>query len=213
MTYSELKSLIQNYLENTETTFVSDLPQIIKQAEERILKSVKLPNFRKNVTGSLTASNEYLSTPSDFLDNFSLAVHVGSSQYFLYFRDVNFIREAYPDSTATGQPKHYAIFDDTTFIVAPTPSQAYTVELHYFYRPASITAGAESGTTWLSTNAKNALLYGTLLESYVYMKGEPDLMVQYEKRYLEAISKLKNLGEGDNTVDIYRDDAVRVERM
>ena len=118
MTYSELKSLIQNYLENTETSFVSDLPQIIKQAEERILKSVKLPNFRKNVTGTLTASNEYLSTPSDFLDNFSLAVHVGSSQFFLYFRDVNFIREAYPDSTVTGQPKHYETFDDTTFILS-----------------------------------------------------------------------------------------------
>jgi len=212
MTYSELKSLIQNYLENTETTFVSDLPQIIKQAEERILKSVKLPNFRKNVTGSLTASNEYLSTPSDFLDNFSLAVHVGSSQYFLYFRDVNFIREAYPDSTATGQPKHYATFDDTTFIVAPTPSQAYTVELHYFYRPASITAGAESGTTWLSTNASNALLYGSLIEGYAYMKGDADMMQEYEKRYFQAISRLKNLGEADNTIDTRNEGMLRQQR-
>ena len=212
MTYSELKSLIQNYLENTETSFVSDLPQIIKQAEERILKSVKLPNFRKNVTGTLTASNEYLSTPSDFLDNFSLAVHVGSSQYFLYFRDVNFIREAYPDSTVTGQPKHYATFDDTTFILGPTPNQSYTVELHYFYRPASITAGADSGTTWLSTNASNALLYGSLLEGYAYMKGDADLMQQYEKRYFQAISRLKNLGEADNTIDTRNEGMLRQQR-
>jgi len=213
MTYSELKSLIQDYLQNTEATFVADLPTIIKQAETRILKTVKLPVFRKNVTGNLTSGNQYLSTPTDFLDNFSLSITNSSSQEFLLFKDVNFIREAYPNASTTGTPKHYALFDDTTFIVGPTPSSDFVVELHYFYRPNSITAGADSGTTWLATNAINTLLYGTLLESYVYMKGEPDLMVQYEKRYLEAISKLKNLGEGDNTVDIYRDDAVRVERM
>tara|TARA_R100000479_G_scaffold167022_1_gene107175 strand:+ start:345 stop:986 length:642 start_codon:yes stop_codon:yes gene_type:complete len=212
MTYSELKSLIQNYLQNTETTFVSDLPNLIKQAEERILKTVNLPVFKKNVSGTLTTGNQYLSTPSDFLDNFSLSYTDTSAQTFLLYKDVNFIREAYPNATTTGTPKHYALFDDTTFIVGPTPSSDFVVELHYFYRPASITAGADSETTWLSTNAINALLYGTLLESYVYMKGEPDLMAQYERRFLEALARLKNLGEGDNTVDTYRDDVVRVQR-
>jgi hypothetical protein len=212
MTYSELKSLIQNYLQNTETTFVSDLPNLIKQAEERILKTVNLPVFKKNVSGTLTTGNQYLSTPSDFLDNFSLSYTDTNAQTFLLYKDVNFIREAYPNATTTGTPKHYALFDDTTFIVGPTPSSDFVVELHYFYRPASITAGTDSGTTWLSTNAINALLYGTLLESYVYMKGEPDLMAQYERRFLEALARLKNLGEGDNTVDTYRDDVIRVQR-
>jgi len=212
MTYSELKSLIQNYLQNTETTFVSDLPNLIKQAEERILKTINLPVFKKNVSGTLTTENQYLSTPSDFLDNFSLSYTDTNAQTFLLYKDVNFIREAYPNATTAGTPKHYALFDDTTFIVGPTPSSDFVVELHYFYRPASITAGADSGTTWLSTNAINALLYGTLLESYVYMKGEPDLMAQYERRFLEALARLKNLGEGDNTVDTYRDDVVRVQR-
>ena len=212
MTYLELKSLIQDYLQNTETSFVSNINNIIKQAEERILKTVKLPVFRKNVEGSLASGNKYLATPTDFLDNFSLSITNSSEQSFLLFKDVNFIREAYPNASTTGIPKHYALFDDTTFIVGPTPNAAFTVELHYFYRPASLTAGADSGTTWLSTNARNALLYGSLIEGYMYMKGDADLMNQYEKRYLESISRLKVLGEGDNTVDIYRDDMLRVER-
>jgi hypothetical protein len=212
MTYAELKSLVQNYLQNTETTFVSDLPKLIEQAEERILKTVNLPVFRKNVSGTLSTGNQYLSTPSDFLDNFSLSFTSSSEQTFLMYKDVNFIREAYPNASTTGLPKHYALFDDTTFIVGPTPNDNFVVELHYFYRPASITAGEDSGTTWLSTNAMGALLYGTLLESYVYMKGEQDLMAQYERRFLESLARLKNLGEGDNTVDTYRDDVVRVQR-
>jgi hypothetical protein len=212
MTYSELKSLIQNYLQNTETTFVNDLPKIIEQAEERILKTVRLPVFRKNVTGQLATGNKYLATPSDFLDNFSLAVINGSNQEFLYYKDVNFIREAYPNASTTGTPKHYGLFDDTSFIVGPTPDSNYSVELHYFYRPASITAGADSGTTWLATNAVNALLYGSLLESYVYMKGEPDVMNMYEKRFLEALGRLKSLAEGENTVDNYTEGAVRINR-
>ena len=212
MTYSELKSLIQDYLQNTETSFVSNINNIIKQAEERILKTVKLPVFRKNVSGNLSSGSEYLATPTDFLDNFSLSITNSSEQSFLLFKDVNFIREAYPNASTTGIPKHYALFDDSTFIVGPTPNAAFTVELHYFYRPASITAGADSGTTWLSTNARNALLYASLIEGYMYMKGDMDLMNQYEKRYMESISRLKTLGEGDNTVDTYRDDVVRVQR-
>lgn len=212
MTYLELKNLIQNYLENTEETFVSDLPAIIKQAEERILKSVKLPNFRKNVQGSLTSGNEYLSTPSDFLDNFSLAIISGTTQNFLYFRDVNFIREAYPNTATVGQPKSYALFDNDTFIVGPTPDTGYTAELHYFYRPASITTGGDSGTTWLSVNATNALLYGSLVEGYIYMKGSQDLQAEYEKRYFQAVSRLKNLGEADNTIDTYSAGQLRQQR-
>jgi|TARA_A100001391_G_scaffold199326_1_gene182136 hypothetical protein len=212
MTYSELKSLIQDYLQNTETSFVSNINNVIKQAEERILKTVKLPVFRKNVSGNLSSGSEYLATPTDFLDNFSLSITNSSEQSFLLFKDVNFIREAYPNASTTGIPKHYALFDDSTFIVGPTPNAAFTVELHYFYRPASITAGADSGTTWLSTNARNALLYASLIEGYMYMKGDMDLMNQYEKRYMESISRLKTLGEGDNTVDTYRDDVVRVQR-
>jgi hypothetical protein len=212
MTYSELKSLIQDYLQNTETSFVSNINNVIKQAEERILKTVRLPNFRKNVEGTITSGNKYLATPTDFLDNFSLSITNSDEQSFLLFKDVNFIREAYPNASTTGIPKHYALFDDTTFIVGPTPNANFTAELHYFYKPDSITAGADSGTTWLSTNARNALLYGSLIEGYMYMKGDADLMNQYEKRYLESISRLKVLGEGYNTVDTYRDDAVRVER-
>ena len=210
MTYSELKSLIQDYLQNTEATFVADLPTIIKQAETRILKTVKLPVFRKNVTGNLTSGNQYLATPTDFLDNFSLSITNSSSQEFLLFKDVNFVREAYPNASTTGVPKHYALFDNTSFIVGPTPGSGYTVELHYFYQPDSLTAGSDSGTTWLSTNAEYALLYGCLVEAYTYMKGEPDLMATYEKRYDQALARLKTLGEGDNKVDSYRDDSQRI---
>jgi hypothetical protein len=212
MTYLELKNLVQNYLQNTETQFVSDLPKLIEQTEERILKNINLPVFRKNVSGTLTSGNQYLATPSDFLDNFSLTFTNSSEQTFLMYKDVNFIREAYPNSSITGLPKHYGLFDDTTFIVGPTPNADLAVELHYFYRPISITAGADSGTTWLSTNAKNALLYGTLLEGYIYMKGEVDMLTVYNQRYNDAIARLKNLGEGDNTVDTYRDDIVRTQR-
>ena len=212
MTYAELKSLIQNYLENTESTFVTDLPQIIQQAENRILRTVKLPVFRKNVSGTLTSGNEYLATPTDFLSNYSLSFTSSSKQTFLLFKDVNFIREAYPNSATTSAPKHYAIFDNSSFIVGPTPDSNYTVELHYFYSPDSITAGADSGTTWLSTNAKNTLLYGSILEGYTYMKGEPDLMALYEKRYEQALARLKELGEAENTRDQYRDDQYRIRR-
>ena len=212
MTYAELKSAIQNYLQNTETTFVSDLPTIIKQAEIRILKTVKLPVFRKNVEGSITSGNKYLNTPSDFLDNYSLSLTNSGSQEFLLSKDVNFIREGYPDASVTGVPKHYALFDNTTFILGPTPNATFVTELHYFYEPASITAGAEGGTTWLSTNAENALLYGSLLEGYTYMKGEPDIMQMYEKRYEQALVRLKLLGEAENTRDQYRDDTYRIQR-
>ena len=212
-TFTTLKSAIQDYTQNTESTFVSNLPTLIVQAENRIIKSLELPNFRKNVTGTLTASNPYLSAPSDYLYPFSLAVLDGSNNYeYLLNKDVSFIRQAYPSASTTGTPKFYAQFDDDTFIVAPTPSTNLTVELHYFYKPASITAGAESGTTWLSVNATNALLYGCLIEGYVYMKGAQDMLAEYEKRYFQAISRLKNLGEADNTIDTYAEGMLRQKR-
>ena len=210
MTYAELQTAIKDYLQNTETTFVSDLDTIIKQGEERILKIINLPVFRKNVTGVLTDGDTYLSTPSDFMDAFSLAIVSSSNPSYLLRTDVSFIREAYPNSSTKSTPKHYALFDDTAFIVGPTPDADYTAELHYFYRPNSITAGASDGTTWLSTNASNALLYACLLEGYVYMKGEPDLLQVYDGRYKEALARLKNLGEAENISDSYREGTFRV---
>ena len=147
-TYTTLKSAMQDYLQNTETTFVDSLPTIIVQAENRILKSVQLPDFRKNTTGTMTSDNAYLSTPTDFMAPYSLALDNSGYEY-LVFKDVNFIREAYPVSSTTGTPKYYGLFDEDTFILAPTPDSAYSFELHYKFRPASLTAGADSGTTWL----------------------------------------------------------------
>ena len=210
MTYAELQTAIKDYLQNTETTFVNDLDTIIKQGEERILKIINLPVFRKNVTGVLTDGDTYLSTPSDFMDAFSLAIVSSSNHSYLLRTDVSFIREAYPNSSTKSTPKHYALFDDTAFIVGPTPDADYTAELPYFYRPNSITAGASDGTTWLSTNASNALLYACLLEGYVYMKGEPDLLQVYDGRYKEALARLKNLGEAENISDSYREGTFRI---
>jgi hypothetical protein len=204
-TFTTLKSAIQDYTQNTESTFVADLGTIIKQAEDRIVKSVELPNFRKNVTGSLTSGNQYLSTPSDYLYPFSLAVLDSDSAYtYLLSTDVSFIREAYPSASSTGVPKHYAQFDDNTFIVGPTPNANLTAELHYYYIPQSITESSD-GTSWLGTNAPELLLYGSLLEAYTFMKGEPDIMVNYEKRFQEALQRLTLLSDGYNRKDAYRD--------
>jgi hypothetical protein len=204
-TYTTLKSAIQDYTQNTESTFVADLGTMIKQAEDRIVKSVELPNFRKNVTGSLTSGNQYLSTPSDYLYPFSLAVLDSDSAYtYLLSTDVSFIREAYPSASSTGVPKHYAQFDDNTFIVGPTPNANLTAELHYYYIPQSITESSD-GTSWLGTNAPELLLYGSLLEAYTFMKGEPDIMVNYEKRFQEALQRLTLLSDGYNRKDAYRD--------
>tara|TARA_R110000803_G_scaffold109940_3_gene178320 strand:+ start:419 stop:1063 length:645 start_codon:yes stop_codon:yes gene_type:complete len=204
-TFTTLKSAIQDYTQNTETSFVSNLPTFIVQAEDRIIKSVELPNFRKNVTGTFTASNQYLSTPSDYLYPYSLAVLDSDSNYnYLLNTDVSFIREAYPVVATTGLPKHYAQFDDTTFIVGPTPNSSFATELHYFYIPQSITESSD-GTTWLGTNAPEVLLYASLLEAYTFMKGEPDLMVNYEKRFQEALQRLTLESDGYNRKDAYRD--------
>ena len=206
-TFTTLKSAIQDYTQNSETTFDSYLDEFIVQAEERILKNVYLPFFRKNVTGTTTSGSAYLSTPSDFLAPFSLAVDNSGYEY-LQFKEVNFIREAYPVSSTTGIPKYYSLFDNDSFILGPTPNANLTTELHYQYRPTSITASGD-GTSWIGTNAADTLLYGSLVEAYTFMKGEPDIMKNYEIRFKEGMSRLKVLGEGRDTKDSYRTGTVR----
>jgi hypothetical protein len=204
-TYDQLKTAIQDYTQNTETSFVNNLPVFIRVAEERILKNVQLTLFRKNATANMTASNQYLAAPSDFLAPFSLSYTDGDgNKDFLEYKDVNFIQEFNPDASITGAPRYYAYFDVSSFLIGPTPDSSYAVELHYFYRPASLTSGSGSSTTWLSTNAEVALLYGCLIEAYTYMKGEVDIMQEYEKRFAEAIISLKNFGEAKEVTDAYR---------
>lgn len=209
-TFTTLKQAIQDYTQNSETTFVNNLSVIITQAEDRILKSVQLPDFRKNSTGTTTSGNAYLATPTDFLAPYSLAVD-NSGYEFLLFKDVNFIREAYPSSSTEGVPKYYGLFSDANFIIGPTPQSNYNVELHYFYKPESITVSSD-GTSWLGTNAESSLLYGCLVESYTFMKGNPELMQVYNTRYMEALENLKALGEGYSTTDSYRSGSVRAAR-
>ena len=212
MTYGELKQAIQDYTENDETTFVNNLPLFIRLAEERILKSVQLNLFQKNQFGTMTTGNQYLAAPSDFLAPFSLSIDVGGDAEFLLFKDLDFVQTYTPDPTTTGQPKYYAQFDVDNFILAPTPNANYTVDIHYLYRPTSITAGADSGTSWLSINAEISLLYASLIEAYTFMKGDPNLMQMYNQRYMEGIARLKNLGEAQETIDEYRYGSIRKPR-
>ena len=212
MTYGELKQAIQDYTENDETTFVNNLPLFIRLAEERILKSVQLNLFQKNQAGTMTTGNQYLAAPSDFLAPFSLSIDVSGDAEFLLFKDLDFVQTYTPDPTTTGQPRYYAQFDVDNFILAPTPDANYTVDIHYLYRPTSLTAGADSGTSWLSTNAEIALLYGSLVEAYTFMKGDPNLMQMYMQRYGEGVSRLKNLGEAQETIDEYRYGTLRTPR-
>ena len=200
-TYSGLKTAIQNYAENTETTFVATLDTFIKTAEERILKAVDLEYFRKNATASMTSGNQYLATPSDLLSVFSLSITSSSSKQFLLQKDVNFVQEFNPNSSTTGTPRYYARFDNSNFIIGPTPDASYVTEVHYYYRPTSLTAGSDSGTTWLSTNAPNSLLYGALIEAYTFMKGEQDVMAMYDKRIMESLSRLKDYASARENTD------------
>ena len=204
-TYDQLKTAIQDYTENDETSFVTNLPLFIRIAEERILKNVQLSLFRKNATASTTASNKFLACPSDFLAPFSLSLAgTDGDKFFIDFKDPSFIQTYTPDATTTGSPKYYAVFDVDNFILAPTPNTTFTAELHYFYRPASLTAGSGSGTTWLSENAEMSILYGALIEAYIYMKGKQDVMNMYNKRFQESLIGLKQLGEAKETTDEYR---------
>ena len=206
MNYTELKTNIEDICENSFTD--DQLAMFTQQAEQKIYNSVQIPALRKNVTGTLSTNNKYLSTPSDFLWSYSLAVVDGSGNYhFLLNKDVNFMREAYPNPTSTGLPKHYAYFDDNTFIVGPTPDAGYTSELHYGYYPQSIVT---AGTTWLGDEFDSALLNGALIEAIRFMKGEPDIVAMYEKMYLQSIALLKTLGDGKLREDAYRSGQFRV---
>jgi hypothetical protein len=203
-TKATLTTAIQDYTDNSESTFVSNIPNFIKASEEKILKSVDLDYFRKNVTSALTSSDAFLTVPTDYLASFSLQITTSGSESFLLQKDVNFLREYTPASTTTGLPKYYARFDEDNFILAPTPNSNYTVQLNYFYRPASLTAGSDSGTTWVSTNAPFALLYGSLVEAYTFMKGEPDVIQNYNGLFGQYLERVKDLGEARENTDGYR---------
>jgi hypothetical protein len=271
-TYTTLKSAIKDYTENQEVTFVKHLVDFITSAEERIFKSVDLEFFRKNVTGTTTASNQFLAVPDDYLASFSLSVENSGVKQFLLFKDVNFLQEYNPNA-ATGTPKYYGVYDYQNFLLSPTPDAAYSAELHYYYRPTSLTqsqvvltlssvsgtfvatetitggtsganttissvassttfnivlpstdftvgetvTGATSGatgtvvstssdstTTYLSVNAPNAMLYGSLVEAYTFMKGEPDVLKMYSERFVESLVRLKDLGESRENDDANR---------
>ena len=210
-TYSSLKTAIQDYLDSSETTFVNNLNNFITTTEERILKNVQLPVFRKNVTGTLSQTNTYLSTPDDYLSSFSLAVIDGSNNYsYLLLKQVSFIRDFTPQAATTGKPLYYAQFDEDSFIVAPTPDTDYSVELHYYYRPASLTTLADSGQSCLSENAPNAMLYGSLVEGAYFLKLDPQSISLYENKFQEALSTLKLLGEFKNVRDEARNDQIKL---
>ena len=216
MNYTDLVTAVSDYCENTFPT--ADMNTFIKQAEQRIYNTVQIANLRKNVTGSVTVGNKYVSCPDDFLSVYSIAIiNTDGSYEYLLNKDVNFIRQAYPQPTDTGLPKYYAIFGPTvnggvisnelSFIVGPTPNLAYGLELHYYYYPESIVT---AGTTWLGDNFDSALLYGTMCEAITYMKGEVDMVKLYNDRYVQAIALLKNLGDGKQRMDAYRDGQVRI---
>lgn len=206
MNYTELKTNIQDICEQTFTD--AQLAMFTEQAEQKIYATVELPALRKNQTGTMTSGNKYLTMPSGMLYVYSLAVITAGSYSYLLNKDVNFIREAYPDPSSTGVPKHYAIFDQNTFILGPTPNSSYSAEIHFGYYPESIVT---AGTTWLGNEFDSALLNGALVEAIRFQKGEPDLVASYEKLYVQAIALLKNLGDGKLRQDMYRDGQVRVK--
>ena len=216
MNYSALSDAIQAYTENTDATFVAEIPVFVQQAEQRIYNTIQFPSLRKNVTGATTDNNKYLACPSDFLSVYSLALvdALGNYEYLLN-KDVNFIRQAYPNPSDKALPKYYALFgsqsndaNELTFILGPTPDATYVAELHYFYYPESIVT---AGTTWLGDNFDSVLLYGSLVEAYTYMKGEQDMMALYNGKYQEALALAKRLGDGLERQDAYRSGQVRIQ--
>jgi hypothetical protein len=210
--YAELSQAIQDYTQNYETTFVDNIPLFVEQTETRVYNTVLIPALRKNVTGATVSGNKYLSCPSDFLSSFSMAAVNNGSYEYLLNKDVNFLRAAYPNPSDTGFPQYYALFGPTvtasvittelSFILAPTPDAIYDVELHYYYYPQSIVT---SGTSWLGDNYDPVLLYGSLVEAYIFMKGEQDMMTYYQTKYNEALQQLIRLGGALERGDAYRD--------
>lgn len=216
MNYSELVAAVEAYTQNYESDFVANIPVFVKQAEKRIYNSVQFPALRKNVTGTTTNGNMYMACPNDFLASFSFAViaPVTGEYTYLLNKDVNFMRQAYPSPTDTGTPRYYSIFgpqssnnDELTFILAPTPDAAYTMELHYYFYPPSIVT---AGTSWLGDNFDPVLLYATLVEAYTFMKGETDLIQLYDGKYKEALQLAINLGDGLERRDAYRNGQFRI---
>ena len=213
MNYTELKANIADICENTFTD--DEYAMFTKQTEQRVYNTVQIANLRKNVVGTITSGNKYLSCPDDFLSAYSIAVYSGAGPYsYLINKDVNFIREAYPTPTDSGTPKYYAIFGpqsanvtELSFILGPTPDATYSTELHYYYYPESIVT---AGTTWLGDNFDSVLLNGALVEAIRFMKGEPDLVKLYQEMYIQSVTLLKNLGDGKQRMDAYRDGQVRV---
>ena len=217
MNYTELQTAICDYTQNFEQDFVANIPVFVQQAEQRIFNTVQFPSIRKNVTGVTSTNNKYLSCPNDFLAVYSLAVIDITGNYeFLLNKDVNFIRQAYPNPTSTAIPKYYALFgpttsndptpvvtDELTFILGPTPDSVYNVELHYYYYPESISVAAD-GRTWLGDNFDSVLLYGSLVEAVTFMKGEADMVALYDGKYKEALGMAKRLGDGMERQDAYR---------
>jgi hypothetical protein len=214
MNYTELSNAIQAYTENTEADFIAEIPVFVQQAEQRIYNSVQFPSIRKNMTGVVSTTSTYLSAPDDYLASYSLAVIDADGNYeYLLNKDVNFIRQAYPSASDVGLPRYYALFgptvsgstitDELTFILGPKPDANYTVELHYYYYPESITVAAD-GRTWLGDNFDSVLLYGSLVEAYTYMKGEADMMALYNQKFMEALALAKRLGDGMERQDAYR---------
>jgi len=207
-TLATLKTAVQDYLQVSESTFTSQLDRFIQESEDRIFSLVQLPNQRKNVQGTLTSGNRFLATPTDFYAPMSLAIINSSTYDYLDYKHPSFIKEFSP-STTQGTPKYYSLFDETSFEVSPIPDSGYTVELHYLHKPASLTSGSDSGTTFLSTDYPDALLYGALVEGAVFLKEPLDVVAQFEGRFKEAIARMKNTSEGRGTRDEYRYDSVR----
>tara|TARA_R100001460_G_scaffold1683_1_gene6159 strand:- start:1 stop:651 length:651 start_codon:yes stop_codon:yes gene_type:complete len=204
-TYLQLKDAVKAYTEYEETSFVNNIPLFIRLSEERILKNVQLSLFRKNATAQTTSGIQYIKVPSDFLAPFSLSMTgTNGDKFFVDFKDPSYVQSYTPDPTTTGLPKYYCVFDVDNFLMGPTPNAAFTAELHYYYRPESLTAGADSATSWLSENAEMTLLYGALIEAYIYMKGEQDIMAYYDKRFQESLLPLKMMGENKEVTDEYR---------
>lgn len=208
-TLATLKSTVQDYLQVNETTFNNNLNTFIKESESRIFKMVQLPEQRKNVTGTVSQNNRFLATPSDFFAPFSVAIIDSSKYYYLDFKHPSFLKEFSPTTTTTGRPKYYSLFDESAFELSPVPSSNFTVEVHYLHKPNSLTAGSDSGTTLLSTDHPDPLLYGTLVEAAVFLKEDPSVIGAFEARFKEGIARMKNLSEGRNTRDEYRYDLVR----
>jgi hypothetical protein len=207
-TLATLKTAVQDYLEVSETTFTNQLPRFIQESEDRIFSLVQLPDQRKNVQGTLTAGNRFLATPTDFYASMSIAIINSNSYDYLDFKHPSFVREFSPGTTQ-GTPRYYTLFDETSFEISPIPDSNYTVEVHYLNKPGSLTSGSDSGTTTLSTDYPDALLYGALVEGAIFLKEPPEVVAQFEGRFKEAIARMKNISEGRGTRDEYRYDQVR----